>query len=101
MEGLIKRKINREYLNHLAKKLCEEACKVLNFPYQTTWEYVQQVALQTKENSSSMLQDILKKSQTEIDAISGYLVETSEGPIPNTVFVYEAIKAKEILSREE
>ncbi len=93
--------LENEYLNHLAKKLCEEACQVLNFPYQTTWEYVQQVALQTKENSSSMLQDILKKSQTEIDAISGYLVETSEGPIPNTVFVYEAIKAKEILSREE
>ena len=53
-----------------------------HLPLQMTFEQItrniEQVALNTSENQSSMLQDILKGRPTEIDFINGYLKMLAE-----------------------
>lgn len=80
----------------LAKALTAEAATVLQFDFATAWESVQRVAHNTEKNTSSMRADILHKRQTEIEAISGYLLKESErNELPYTSFVYDAILALE------
>lgn len=91
---------NREILNnqsifHLAKKLCDEAATALQLDYKTHLRKIKEVAYQTSGNMSSMLMDIKAGRQTEIDAISGYLIKNSRHEMPYTTFVYHSIKALE------
>lgn len=92
---------NREILNnqsilHLAEKLCYEATTALHLDYETQLSRIKEIAYQTGENTSSMLMDIKAGRQTEIEAISGYLMTNSGDDMPYTSFVYHGIKALEI-----
>lgn len=82
------------HIKNIAEKLTEETAYVLGFDYNWAWENVSRVAENTKDNTSSMLADILHNRETEIEAISGYLLRIIEKrEIPFTYFIYEAILA--------
>ena len=54
----------------------------------------------TRDNISSMLQDIRRGKPTEIDAISGEILRRSQNaalPAPNTKVIYQLLRALEIL----
>ncbi len=88
--------LTNPYIYYLAEKLCNEAVMVLHLDYRTQLERVKEIACLTGENISSMLTDIRMGRQTEIDAISGYLIRNSDCKIPYTSFVYNSIKALKI-----
>lgn len=85
--------ITNQHIHAIAKKLCEETANVLGMPYMSAWEKVSQTAEATKENTSSMRADIHNRRQTEIEAISGYILQKSNQKLPYTTFVYHAILA--------
>jgi 2-dehydropantoate 2-reductase len=87
--------VENPHLVELSKLLCKEACDVLCLDFNYMWSYVQRVAIQTKDNISSMRADLNQQRETEIDAISGYLLSISEKEIPYTKFIYHAIKTSE------
>lgn len=88
--------LRNPHLTLLAKGLCEEAAHVLNLDPEKQWRRIQQVACNTAENTSSMLKDLKAGRETELEAITGYLIETNPGgSIPNTWFVYHSVKALE------
>lgn len=88
--------LNNAYIYYLAEKLCYEATMILHLDYRIQLEKVKEIAKQTGENISSMLTDTRMGRQTEIDAISGYLIENSNDETPYTTFVYNSIRALEI-----
>lgn len=88
--------LNNTYVYYLVEKLCYEAAMILNLDYRVQLEKVKEIAKQTGENISSMLTDIRMGRQTEIDAISGYLMENSNHETPYTTFVYKSVKALEV-----
>lgn len=88
--------INNPYIFQLAQKLCYEAATVLDLDYESEFKKIKEIAYQTGENLSSMLIDIKEGRQTENEAISGYLLETSDQEMPYTSFVYNGIRALEI-----
>ncbi|HLQ71767.1 MAG TPA: ketopantoate reductase C-terminal domain-containing protein, partial [Bacillota bacterium] len=85
------------HIERLAYLLCKEAAFVLNLDFQKAWGKVRAVVDNTGENISSMLSDVNKRRETEIDAITGYILRNSKETIPNTAFIYDAIKAIESL----
>ncbi|GAA0613139.1 2-dehydropantoate 2-reductase [Virgibacillus siamensis] len=87
--------LENSYLQQLASVLCREAATALNMDFNAAWDSVQQVIRNTKKNVSSMLKDIREDRGTEIDSITGYLMQISTNPIPNTEFIYRSIKAIE------
>lgn len=91
--------LNNPHIYFLAEKLCREAALILQLDYRTQLKRVKEIANQTGENSSSMLTDIKMGRQTEIEAISGYLIRKSANEIPFTSFVYQSIKALENKTR--
>ncbi|MDI6855156.1 MAG: 2-dehydropantoate 2-reductase [Candidatus Thermoplasmatota archaeon] len=72
-------------LRALAEEICKESIKVANkfgnfkFCYSKVIKNVFEVAKATKNNKSSMLQDIESGKRTEIDFINGKIVETGKG----------------------
>ncbi|QHS22155.1 2-dehydropantoate 2-reductase [Virgibacillus sp. MSP4-1] len=93
--------LTNPYLYHLAKGLCEETCQVLELEFDQNWEYVQNVADRTKLNSSSMREDIRRGNPSEIETISGYIMNQDWGSqYTYTSFVYNGIMAKERSGRE-
>jgi len=95
--------LHNPYINELAKELCRESAMVLDLDYFKQWKLVQVVAENTRENISSMLKDIQAHRQTEIEAISGYIIrQTNEQTqIPFTKFVYHAVKSQEMLGERD
>ena len=88
--------IHNESIRNLAKRLCKEAASVLNLDEESSWERVTQTATNTGENTSSMRADILNNRKTEIEAISGYILNVDKRKLlPYTTFVYHSILAKE------
>ncbi|WP_026674386.1 2-dehydropantoate 2-reductase [Alkalihalobacterium bogoriense] len=91
--------LHDETIVSIMKKLCQEAIMTLQLKdHEDIWTYIIQVCQNTKENKSSMLRDIESGNQTEIDAISGYILR--EGlkrkiSLPYTLDVYHQIKQKE------
>lgn len=87
--------ITNQYINQLAKKLCQEAARTLNLDVKNQWEKVVKIARSTGNNTSSMLSDLRNKQKTEIEAISGFLLKNSKENIPYTFFAYKSIQAME------
>lgn len=86
--------ITNEHIKRLAKKLSDETATVLRFEKEQSWQHVKRVAKNTKDNTSSMRADILQDRETEIEAISGYILkQANEDKTPHTFFVYTAILA--------
>jgi 2-dehydropantoate 2-reductase len=75
----------------------EQVAKSLSIKllYPSATEAVRKVCIETSHNFSSMLQDIVRKRQTEIDYINGVIVR--EGlikrmPVETNQFFYDEIK---------
>lgn len=87
--------IDNEHIRNLAIKLCAEAALVLEIDEDNAWRLVEEVAHNTGENTSSMRADIQREKKTEIEAISGYILNQTKEPLPYTRFIYEAVLAIE------
>lgn len=87
--------IKNEHILKLAKALCMEAATVLELDADAAWEKVVTIVKKTGDNTSSMLQDIQSGKETEIKAISGYLLYNTNESLPYTSFIYESIQALE------
>lgn len=88
--------LDNHYLKNIAKKLCEEAVQVLGLKFSEQWAHVKDIARKTGRNRSSMLSDIEKGRPTEIEAITGYLVNLTTADMPYTTFVYQSVKVIEM-----
>ncbi|WP_165767890.1 2-dehydropantoate 2-reductase [Virgibacillus indicus] len=89
--------LNNTFILKLARELCRETSLVLGLNGEEQWERVKKVAENTAENRSSMCTDLKENRKTEIEAITGYLLDNSENKhIPYTAFVYDSIKALEV-----
>lgn len=76
----------------LAKQLSKETAGILGYDVEFVWENVKRVAENTSQNTSSMRADLHAKRESEIEAISGYLVKQAGNRfIPYTTFVYKAV----------
>lgn len=87
--------LTNPYIQKLAFQLCEEACGVLDMDTAKEWTRVEEVAAKTAENQSSMLKDLKEHRLTEIDSISGYILNQSPLPLPCHQFIISAIHALE------
>lgn len=88
--------IDNPYLHHIAQILAEETANVLMLDKDEAWEYVKQIAMKTKKNTSSMRADINLHRKTEIEAITGYILQEANGrSMPYSRLMYDAILALE------
>lgn len=90
-------------LHKISKRLFQEAHSIFeHLDKQEAWQYVKNVIEKTANNRSSMLADCEAKRQTEIEAISGYILKAGKQrgkDLPFTEFVYESICSIEEESR--
>jgi 2-dehydropantoate 2-reductase len=91
--------VSNPYVAKLAKKLFHEVCDVLEInDKDDLWEYIESIAIKTKNNRSSMLSDIEHHKKTEIDSILGDLIQKGKEKGAHTCtmeFLYNAIKGLE------
>ncbi|MDQ0159192.1 ketopantoate reductase family protein [Alkalibacillus salilacus] len=85
-------------LRRLAHQLLLEATEILELDDRVMWGRVESVCRNTSENTSSMLADINRGRQTEIDYMNGYLVRIALEKCPTHELIYQMIKVKECLS---
>ena len=70
----------------------------IQIPFDEPIAVVKDVAQRTSENKSSMLQDILRGTPTEVDAINGAIVRIGKEaniPVPINKTVWQLVKTKE------
>jgi len=87
-------------LKEIMKLIVEEATKVplkkgIKLPYQAVFDKVEESCHASRDNISSMLQDILRKRRTEIDFITGAIVSEGEKtgiPTPLNRAVWNLVK---------
>ncbi|MDH5173673.1 MAG: 2-dehydropantoate 2-reductase [Elusimicrobiota bacterium] len=70
-------------LKETMKLIVEEAVRVplkkgIRLPYEKVFEKVEESCFASRDNISSMLQDILRKKRTEVDFINGAIVSEAE-----------------------
>lgn len=76
---LLNRPTARALMSEAVLEVVEVAkARGVNLPYTNPVEMVESVALSTAANSSSMLQDVLRGTPTEIEAISGAIIRLGE-----------------------
>jgi 2-dehydropantoate 2-reductase len=76
---LLEHPSTRELMEILATEVAQvAAAEGINLPFSDAVATVVEVAHKTKQNHSSMLQDVLRKSPTEIDAINGAVVQAAQ-----------------------
>lgn len=94
--------IDNPHLYALFKKYFEELSNIFELENsEHVLCHIEQVCLATSKNRSSMLKDIESGRRTEIDAITGQIMETAierEKPYEMTAFIYSLVKGME--SRE-
>ncbi|WP_194841275.1 2-dehydropantoate 2-reductase [Salinibacillus xinjiangensis] len=90
--------LENAHLKALAKQLCYEACLALDMDFETHWIYVKQVAKKTESNSSSMREDVKQNQQTEVEAITGYLLQLTDQELPYNSFIYHGVQSLSIES---
>ena len=74
----------------------------IRLPYPDTLAQVETVLRQTAGNQSSMLQDVLRGAPTEIDAITGALLEQAHRlgvPVPVNEKIYHMVRTQKLASR--
>jgi len=75
--------LESSYLREIMKLIVEEAARVtlrkgIRLPYQKAFEKVEEECQASRDNISSMLQDILREKRTEIDFINGAIVSEAD-----------------------
>ena len=76
---LLKRPSAREMMRALASETAQVAfAEKIKLPFDDPINMVDEVARRTSANHSSMLQDVRRGAQTEIDAICGAVVRTAQ-----------------------
>ncbi len=85
--------LTNTYFKLIAKEICKEAADALKLNIEENWEKVIQVILKTKDNYSSMHQDLNACRKTEIEAILGGVMTPST---PYITMVYHSIKGLEL-----
>ena len=84
--------VENESMRYIAKRLCKEVASVLKLNEELAWKRVVQTATNTGKNTSSMRADIINNRTTEIEAISGYILNQEiTQSLPYTSFVYHSI----------
>jgi 2-dehydropantoate 2-reductase len=87
----------RELMGSLARETAQVAESLgVALPFSVPELAVEDVARNTAENVSSMLQDILRGSQTEVDVINGAVVRTGKKnrvPTPVNQVIWSLVKA--------
>ena len=84
--------LESNYLKKIAKKLCFEASTTLNLVPVDEWESVKSIIIQTAKNTSSMCADLNNNRITEIDAITGYILNISQEETPYSSAIYNTVK---------
>lgn len=87
--------LTNSYLHKLAQAVCSEACAVLAVNEQQQWKRIIYIIEQTKENDSSMKEDIALGRQSEVEAILGYVLKRTSHQSSVIHFLYLSIKALE------
>ncbi len=94
--------IDKNYLRSLMKEVCLEAARVaeheVDVPGGDPVEETEKVAISTAENRSSMLQDVERRRRTEVDCITGAIIDVGEKvgvSTPLNRVLYSLIKGKE------
>ncbi|WLR52236.1 2-dehydropantoate 2-reductase [Bacillus tianshenii] len=91
--------LKRSEFHRNMRMVFEEATNVLHLKNkERTWEQIETICLNTAENTSSMLKDLLEGRRTEIDAILGWLVRQAEDKkikTPLLSFLNDSIKGME------
>ncbi|MFB1051921.1 2-dehydropantoate 2-reductase [Paraliobacillus sp. JSM ZJ581] len=87
--------LTNPHLHTLAKLVCKEACTALKVNEQKHWERIVHIIEQTKENDSSMKEDISYNRKSEIEAILGYVLNKISLESSVIHFLYLSIKALE------
>jgi len=90
-------------LRETMKLIVEEAIRVplkkgVRLPYQRVFEKVEESCQASRDNISSMLQDVLRKGRTEIDFINGAIVSEAEKigiPTPLNRVLWNLVKSLE------
>ena len=101
--------LNNELLFSILEKLVCETSTVakslgVKLPYQDPLAYTIDVLKATSDNSSSMLQDILRGAETEVDWINGEIVRIGEKAgveVSQNKLIWELIKAKVSIKKSE
>jgi len=76
---LLERPSARELMGRLAREVADVAtAENIKLPFDDPVEMAEEVARGTAANHSSMLQDVLRRAPTEIDAICGAVVKTAK-----------------------
>ncbi len=96
--ALLKKRETRELMRDLSIEATRVAvAEGYRFEYSLV-EKTEQICEITRENISSMLQDVRKGKRTEIDAISGEILRRAQKtltPTPRTRVVYQLVRALE------
>ncbi|MDY0408097.1 2-dehydropantoate 2-reductase [Paracerasibacillus soli] len=87
--------LSNPFIQQLAFELCSETAEVLGIDKKKSWDHVQSIAESTSYNQSSMVKDLFHHRQTEIEAITGYILNKSSKKLPYSLFVYQSVKALE------
>jgi 2-dehydropantoate 2-reductase len=99
---------NGELLSHpdaiiLMKTLLEEASALATHSnlevFHPSWDQIRQVCTQTAANTSSMLQDIRAGRKTEIEAITGYILDQGRQAgivMPTHETLYRLVRSKHV-----
>ena len=94
---LLERDERRRLLGELARETASVARALgVELPFDDPLAAVEWVIRQTASNSSSMLQDVLRGSQTEVDAINGAVVALGQAngvPTPLNRVVWLLVRA--------
>lgn len=88
--------IHNRHIATLAKALSNETASVLNMSKEIAWKKVTKTAKATQDNISSMRADINHRKETELEAITGYILQKSHQALPYTSFIYYAILALQL-----
>jgi 2-dehydropantoate 2-reductase len=94
---LLERGEARRLLGELARETASVAWALgVELPFDDPQAAVEQVIRQTASNSSSMLQDVLRGSRTEVDAINGAVIALGQAngvPTPVNRVVWSLVRA--------
>ncbi|RXI98114.1 2-dehydropantoate 2-reductase [Anaerobacillus alkaliphilus] len=93
--------VRNPYFQKIMRQLFDEIAHVIDCN-ENDWEQILQICENTSENHSSMLRDIEEGRETEIEAITGVLLDkgnNQEMTLPLNKFIFNCVKGIELRER--